>query len=247
MINLIWALAASIAVSLISLIGIFTLLLKEGWLERLLFVLIGFSAGGLIGGAFLHLIPEALEESRPSAVFIYVIAGFIVFFILERYLHWRHCHQGECQIHTFTYLNLVGDGIHNFCDGLVIGASFLVGIHFGVITTLVIVFHEIPQEIGDFGILVYGGMEKTKALFYNFISALTCVLGTVAGFYLSGRIGNFSAVLLPLTAGGFIYIGACDLIPELHKEPQIKKSALAMFAFICGVLFILLARTLPGH
>jgi len=245
--NFLWAMGASVVVSLISLIGIFTLLLKEGRLERLLFVLIGFSAGGLIGGAFLHLIPEALEGSRPFAVFIYVIVGFIVFFIMERYLHWRHCHEGVCQVHAFTYLNLIGDGVHNFIDGLVIGASFTVNIHFGMITTLVIVFHEIPQEIGDFGVLVYGGMEKTRALLYNFISALTCILGTVAGFYLSGRIGNFSVALLPFTAGGFIYIGACDLIPELHKEPQIKKSALAMFAFICGVLFILLARMMHGN
>ncbi|TRZ50546.1 ZIP family metal transporter [bacterium] len=245
--NFLWALGASIIVSLISLVGIFSLLLKEGRLERLLFVLIGFSAGGLIGGAFLHLIPEALEGSTPFITFIYVIAGFILFFIMERYLYWRHCHEGTCQVHAFTYLNLIGDGIHNFIDGLVIGASFTVNIHFGVITTLVIAFHEIPQEIGDFGVLVYGGMEKTRALLYNFISALTCILGTVAGFYLSGRIGNFSAALLPFTAGGFIYIGACDLVPELHKEPQLKKSALAMFAFICGILFILLARMVPGH
>jgi len=223
------------------------LLVKEGLLEKLLFVLIGFSAGALIGAAFLHLIPEAMEISATGDVFLYVIFGFIIFFVLERYLHWRHCHEGTCQVHAFTYLNLIGDGIHNFIDGLVIGASFTVNIHFGVITTLVIVFHEIPQEIGDFGVLVYGGMEKKKALLYNFISALTCVLGTAAGFYLSGRIGNFSAALLPFTAGGFIYIGACDLVPELHKEPQLKKSALAMFAFICGILFILLARIVPGH
>jgi len=245
--NFLWALGASIIVSLISLVGIFSLLVKEGLLEKLLFVLIGFSAGALIGAAFLHLIPEAMEISATGDVFLYVIFGFIIFFVLERYLHWRHCHEGTCQVHAFTYLNLIGDGIHNFIDGLVIGASFTVNIHFGVITTLVIVFHEIPQEIGDFGVLVYGGMEKKKALLYNFISALTCVLGTAAGFYLSGRIGNFSAALLPFTAGGFIYIGACDLVPELHKEPQLKKSALAMFAFICGILFILLARIVPGH
>jgi zinc and cadmium transporter len=246
MVNFIWALGASIVVSLISLIGIFTLLLKKGWLEKLLFVFIGFSAGGLIGGAFLHLIPEAMEGSSPTRVFLYVILGFIIFFVLERYLHWRHCHQENCRIHAFTYLNLIGDGIHNFADGLVIGASFMVSINFGMITTLVIIFHEIPQEIGDFGVLVYGGMKKAKALFYNFISALTCVIGSAVGFYLSGKIENLSVMLLPLIAGGFIYIGACDLVPELHKEPSLKKSAVAMLAFICGILFILLARMIPG-
>jgi zinc and cadmium transporter len=166
---------------------------------------------------------------------------------LEKYFYWRHCHNGICDVHAFTYLNLIGDGIHNFTDGLVIGASFIVTIHFGIITTLVIIFHEIPQEIGDFGVLIYGGFSKFKALFYNFISALTCVIGTIVGYYLSGNIKSFSPFLLLFTAGGFIYIAACDLVPELHKQPDFKKSALSLFAFLCGILFILLARMIPGH
>jgi zinc and cadmium transporter len=248
MVNFIWALLASIVVSSISLIGIFSLLVKEKLLDKILFLLIGFSAGGLIGGAFLHLLPEALEETQKSVIFIYVILGFIFFFILERYLHWRHCHkEGRCDIHAFTYLNLIGDGIHNFGDGLVIGSSFVLSIHFGIITTLVIIFHEIPQEIGDFGVLVYGGFSKAKALFYNFISATTCILGTALGYKLSTSIAAFSTYLLPFIAGGFIYIAACDLIPELHKDPDLKKSAFSMVAFICGVLFIFLARFLHIH
>ena len=159
--NFIWAVGASIAVSLVSLIGIFSLLLREGWLNKILFLLIGFSAGGLIGGAFLHLLPEALEQAASRIIFPYLILGFIAFFILEKYFHWRHCHEGICSVHAFTYLNLIGDGIHNFTDGLVIGASFIVSINFGIITTLVIIMHEIPQEIGDFGVLVYGGFSKT--------------------------------------------------------------------------------------
>ncbi len=247
MTNLIWAVGASIAVSLVSLIGIFSLLLREGWLNKILFMLIGFSAGGLIGGAFLHLLPEALEQAASQIIFSYLILGFIAFFILEKYLHWRHCHEGICSVHAFTYLNLIGDGIHNFTDGLVIGASFLVGINFGIVTTLVIIMHEIPQEIGDFGVLVYGGFSKFKALYYNFVIALTCVLGTIVGHFISVRIQNFSSFLLPFTAGGFIYIAACDLVPELHKQVDLKKSALSMSAFLCGIIFILLARMAHSH
>ena len=245
--NFFWALGASIVVSVISLIGIFSILLKESLLERILILLIGFSAGGLIGGAFLHLIPEAIEKSNSSQVFLNVIFGFVLFFILERYLHWRHCHKGDCKVHMFTYLNLIGDGIHNFTDGLVIGASFVVSVHFGVITTLVIVFHEIPQEIGDFGVLIYGGFTKLKALFYNFISALTCIIGTIIGYQLSSSVGNFSVFLLPLVAGGFIYVAACDLIPEIHKQPGLRRANLSILAFSFGVLFIFLSRLLDSH
>jgi zinc and cadmium transporter len=230
------------------LIGIFSLFLNEGLLKKILFLLIGFSAGGLIGGAFLHLLPEVLEETHSNLIFIYLILGFIFFFILERYLHWRHCHkEGRCDIHAFTYLNLIGDGIHNFGDGLVIGSSFTVSVHFGIITALVIIFHEIPQEIGDFGVLVYGGFSKTRALFYNYISSLTCILGTAIGYILSANVARFSIFLLPFIAGGFIYIASCDLIPELHKEPSLKRSTASLFAFLCGILFILLARLLGKH
>lgn len=247
MVHFVWAVGASIAVSLVSLIGIFSLLFREGWFNKILILLIGFSAGGLIGGAFLHLLPQALEQGEPQIIFAYLILGFISFFILEKYLHWRHCHEGVCTVHTFTYLNLIGDGIHNFSDGLVIGASFLVSIRFGIITALVIILHEIPQEIGDFGVLVYGGFSKLKALYYNFVIALTCILGTVIGYFISANMHNFSPFLLPFTAGGFIYIAACDLIPQLHKESSLKRSTLSLLAFSCGVLFIYMAGLLHGH
>ena len=247
MANFVWAVGASIAVSLISLIGIFSLLFREGWFNKILILLIGFSAGGLIGGAFLHLLPEALEQGEAYTIFLYLIFGFISFFILEKYLHWRHCHEGVCTVHAFTYLNLIGDGIHNFSDGLVIGASFLVSIHFGIITALVIILHEIPQEIGDFGVLVYGGFSKLKALYYNFVIALTCILGTVIGYFISANMHNFSPFLLPFSAGGFIYIAACDLIPELHKESSLKRSTFSLLAFCCGILFIYIARLMNSH
>ncbi|MEW6009361.1 MAG: ZIP family metal transporter [Candidatus Omnitrophota bacterium] len=247
MTNFVWAISASITVSLISLMGIFSLLMKDSLLKKLLDTLIGFSAGGLIGGAFLHLMPEALEESSVTFVFNCVIVGFILFFILEKYFHWRHCHKGVCDVHAFTYLNLIGDAIHNFSDGLIIGASFMVDIHFGIITTLIVILHEIPQEIGDFGVLVYGGFSKFKALTYNFLIALACVLGTIIGYSLSTSIKTFSIFIVPLTAGGFIYIASCDLIPELHKQEGLKKTTLSALAFISGIIFILIARLIPYH
>lgn len=243
MVNFIWAIGASVAVSLISLIGIFALILKEKFLEKILVALIGFSAGGLIGGAFLHILPESLETNpNIQQVFLFVILGFICFFILERYFHWRHCHEGACEVHAFTYLNLLGDGIHNFTDGLMIGASFVVGVQFGILTTMIIIFHEIPQEIGDFGVLVYGGFSKPKALFCNFIIALTCVLGVLIGYPLSEKIKSFPNYLLPIVAGGFIYIAACDLIPEIHKQKGAKRGLFSLIAFVLGIIFILLAR-----
>jgi len=239
--NLIWAIGASIVVSLISFIGVISLLLKENLLNKILLLLISFSAGALIGGAFLHLIPEAAEKSGHGEVYLFVIVGFIFFFILERYLHWRHCHKEACEIHTFTYLNLVGDGVHNFIDGLIIGSAFVVNVNFGFVTSFAIIMHEIPQEIGDFGVLVYGGLNKNKALFYNFLSAITAILGTVIGFAIANISDVFLKLLMPVAAGGFIYIASCDLIPELHKQQDIKKATLSMAVFILGVAFMYFA------
>ena len=163
--TLIWILSATILVSLISLIGVFTLGVKTKTFDKILVLLVGFAAGGLIGGAFLHLLPEALERCGCNLVFFYTLIGFTIFFLMERYLYWRHCHEGVCDIHTFTYMNLIGDGVHNFADGLIIAASFTTDIKLGIVTTLAVIFHEIPQEMGDFGILVYGGFNKSRAAF----------------------------------------------------------------------------------
>ncbi|MDD4939534.1 MAG: ZIP family metal transporter [Candidatus Omnitrophica bacterium] len=242
--NLAAALAASIIVSLISFVGIISLLFKEDFLDRVLLLLISFSAGALIGGAFLHLIPEAAEKSVHGEVYSFVIIGFILFFILEKYLHWRHCHKEKCDIHTFTYLNLVGDGVHNFIDGLIIGSSFFVNINFGMATSIAIILHEIPQEIGDFGVLVYGGLSRNKALLYNFLSAITAILGTAIGYALANTCDIFLKLLMPVAAGGFIYVASCDLIPELHKQQDIKKATFSMAIFILGVAFMYLAAAI---
>lgn len=239
---LIWILSATALVSTISLIGVFTFGIKAKTFDKILVLLVGFAAGGLLGGALLHLLPEALKQGGGELVFFYTLVGFTIFFLMERYFYWRHCHDGVCDVHTFTYLNLIGDGVHNFTDGLVIAASFMTDIKLGIVTTLAVIFHEVPQEIGDFGILVYGGFNRNKALLFNFICALSAVLGAVLGYVLSGIIENISIFLLPFTAGGFIYIAASDLIPELHKQKDARRANMAFVAFLLGLLFMILAK-----
>ena len=239
---LIWVILSTFLVSLISLIGILTLTIKERLLQRISFGLVGFSAGALIGSAFLHLLPEALEKTKSMLVFYYLILGIVLFFALERYLHWRHCHEDNCGVHIFTYLSLMGDGFHNFLDGMVIAASFVVSLKLGVVTTIAIILHEIPQEFGDFAVLIYGGFTKRKALVYNFLIALTAMVGAIAGYFLADFTKGFSDFILPLTAGGFIYISLSDLIPELHKQNNLRHSTFAFLAFLSGIIFMAVVK-----
>lgn len=244
--TLIWILSASLAVSLVSLVGVFFLGNNSKRFDKTLFLIVGFAAGSLIGGAFIHLLPEAVSGRPAEQVFIYTLIGFTAFFIMERYFHWRHCHKGVCDIHAFTYLNLIGDGVHNFMDGLIIAASFIASLKLGVVTTLAVLFHEVPQEIGDFGILVYGGFSKTRALIFNFLCALFAIFGALAGYALSSAMGNISFFLLSFTAGGFIYVAASDLIPELHRQADPNKANSAFIAFLLGLVFMALAKFAAG-
>lgn len=240
--TLFYILVSIFFVSLISLIGVVSFIVNERLLNKSLFFIVAFSAGALLGGAFLHLIPEALENDGSQSVFLSVLLGFLIFFILEKYLYWRHCHNGVCDVHAFTYLNLVGDSVHNFIDGIVIAVSFSFSLKVGIIATMAVIFHEIPQELGDFAVLVYGGFSKKKALFCNFLVALTAFGGAILGYFLSERILNFSFILLSAASGGFIYIASTDLVPELHKENDLKKSSLAIAVFSLGILFMWLAK-----
>lgn len=238
---------ATIVNSLISLVGIFTLWMKQKSIKKIIIFLVALSAGALLSGAFFHLIPESLEHLTPTTVFTFVLVGFILFFLMERLLYWHHCHEGKCDVHPVGYLILLGDGLHNLIDGIIIAISFLVSIPFGIITTIMILAHEIPQELGDFGVLVHSGYTKTKALIYNLLSQLACVLGGLIGYFLSTSIEGVIPLILPFAAGGFIYISASDLVPELHKEPKIKKSLSAFSFFILGVLIMLLIKALAHH
>ncbi|NOQ56413.1 MAG: ZIP family metal transporter [Nanohaloarchaea archaeon] len=235
---LLWIILSNFFVSLLSLIGIVTLSMKDKLIEKILSYLVALSAGALMGGAFLHLIPEAAQSIAIYDVCGYVLVGFIFFFMIEKILHWHHCHKHKCKVHTFAYMNLLGDAAHNFIDGLIIAASFITDIHLGIITTFAIILHEIPQEIGDFGVLIYGGFKKSKALAFNFMTALTSVLGGIFGYYLSSYIEFSLLILLPFAAGGFIYISASDLIPEIKKDDAIKKSLLNFSVFIIGILIM---------
>lgn len=222
--------------SIVSLIGAATLSLKESLLRRTLFLLISLAAGALLGDAFIHLIPEAFEEVAPLTVSILVLAGFLSFFVLEKFLHWHHSHGDDefspehARIHPVGHLVLVSDGVHNLIDGLAIGAAFLIGPEVGIATTLAILLHEIPQEIGDFGLLIHAGYSRAKALMMNFLSALSAFLGVGLAFWLSSAEG-IAPLITAFAAGNFIYIAASDLVPELHKTTAPGQSA-AQFATI---------------
>lgn len=244
--TLVWIVFATIIVSLLAFVGILALALKEKLLKKILLFLIALSAGALMGGAFLHLIPEAIGEFPVEIVFISTLGGFVLFFIIEKILHWRHCHDGKCPIHTFAYTNLVGDAIHNFLDGLIIAASFMINIPLGITTTIAIALHEIPQELGDFGVLVYAGFSKLKALFFNFMTAITAVLGGLVGFFLAAGTEKIMMFLVPLAAGGFIYIAASDLIPEIRKETHLNKSLISFGVFLLGILIMYAFKFIGG-
>lgn len=233
-----YALASVAIVSLISLIGITTLAFSMERLKKILIYLISFSAGALIGDAFIHLLPEAVEKSGFTInISFYVISGIVISFVIEKFIHWRHCHMPctEGHEHPFVWMNLFGDSIHNFIDGLIIGASYLVSVPVGIATTVAVILHEIPQEIGDFGVLVHGGFSVKKAVLLNFATALAAVLGAIVVLALGGRATNMAAFLIPFAAGNFIYIASTDLIPELHKETTAKKSIFQLAGFILGI------------
>ncbi|MBR9689731.1 MAG: ZIP family metal transporter [Candidatus Altiarchaeota archaeon] len=239
-----WALLSVFLVSLVSFVGAFTLSIKDEQLEKILLYLVSLSAGALLGGAFFHLIPEAVESAGFGfQTSLPILLGIVSFFVLEKFLHWRHHHvpHRKGDIIPLAMMNLVGDGFHNFIDGLILGASYLVSIPTGVATTIAIVFHEIPQEIGDFGVLLHSGLSRGRALLLNFVGALFAVLGTIVALVASSFVPKLTTLLIPFAAGGFVYIAGSDLIPEMHKEVNMKKSAVQLVFLILGmfVMFLL--------
>jgi zinc and cadmium transporter len=236
-----------VIVSLISLVGIFTLVIKQKQLSKILLWLVSFSAGALFGGAFIHLLPEVVGEYGFTAlVSTFLLGGILLFFILEKFIHWRHCHipTSKKHPHPLAFMNLVGDGLHNLIDGMIIGGAYLANFALGVTTTIAVILHEIPQEIGDFGVLLHSGMKKFKALLYNFLIALTSVLGVVISLLIGSRVEGYLMFLLPLTAGGFIYIAGSDLIPELKKECEASKSLIQLVWLVLGIIVMLLLTLL---
>jgi len=242
--NEVWlySLVSVLIVSLISLLGVFALGIAVEKLRKVLIYLISFSAGALFGDAFIHLFPEIIKNGGFGVMSaIYILIGILMFFVLEKVICWQHCHMPitKTHVHTFAYMNLVGDSLHNFIDGLIIAGGYLASIPVGIATTIAVVLHEIPQEIGDFGILIHGGFSKRRAIFLNFVTALVAVLGAIVALLLSEYIPNIQRILLPLAIGGFLYIAGSDLIPELHKETKIWISIGQIITFVLGILIML--------
>jgi len=246
---LLWTISCTFVISLIAWVGSLTLFIREDIMNKILLVLVALSAGGLLGGAFLHLLPEAIlkvgsTSSATFTLFSYLILGFCTFFILEQFINWCHDHCGIHDKKPVTYLVIFSDFIHNFIDGLVIAGSFIIGFEMGVVTTIAIGLHEIPQEIGDFGVLVYGGFQRKKALILNYASAVTVIVGGVAGYFLSNLIMDATVLLLPFAAGNFIYIAASDLIPDIKHGENIGRNLVHFFTFITGILFMIIIKLL---
>jgi len=238
----IYSLASVFLISLISLIGVLTLSINTKRLGKILIYLISFSAGALFGDAFIHLLPEVINNGGFGVLSaVYILAGILMFFILEKVIHWQHCHMPitKTHVHPFAYMNLVGDSLHNFIDGLIIAGSYLASIPVGIATTFAVLLHEIPQEIGDFGVLIHGGFKRGKAIMLNFLTALTAVIGTVVALVLGNYISNIQQIIVPLAIGGFLYIAGSDLIPELHKETKVWISIGQIISFIFGILIMM--------
>lgn len=241
--TLVYILVSIFIVSAISFVGIF-FLIKKKLVDKILFYLVSFAVGALLAGAFLHILPEAIEQNGDShTVLIFVLVGMILFYMIEKFMWWHHCHHTphrECKrgVKTVAYLNLVGDGLHNVLDGAVIATTYLASIPLGIIATLAVIAHEVPQEIGDFGILVFGGFSKFRALAWNFISGLTAFLGALGVYFLASRFEGVLVYLMALSAGSFIYIAGVDLIPHLHEEKELKKSLIQFGCILAGILVI---------
>lgn len=233
-----WIILTTFMLSAASLVGAFFLVMNEKTIKKIIHPLVAFSAGSLLGGALLHVLPEAIEaHGEMQPVFISVLIGFSVFFLLEQFIHWHHCHKTPSEHHhPVTYLILISDALHNFLDGLAIGAAFMIDVRLGLLTSLVIATHEIPQEMGDLGVLIHGGWAVKKALLFNFLSGLTMIAGGLLA-YAIGREINI-AFLLPFAAGNFIYVAASDLIPEVKHRDNICQNGIHFAAFFVGLLLM---------
>ena len=238
--TLIYIITSTFLISLLSMVGLLFMYANRKFVNKVVMLLISLSAGTLMGGTFFHLLPEASETLKSEELYSIVLFSFIFFYIVERVLHWRHCHDDDCEIHSFGYMNLIGDGLHNFIDGMVIASAFITDIRLGIVTSVAIAMHELPQEIGDFGVLIKAGFSKKKAVFFNFLTALTALIGALLAYFLSGQIDNLSAYMLPIAAGGFIYIAASDLLPEIRKEENITKSIFSFVVFMIGIILMYL-------
>lgn len=236
------AIGAVTAVSLISLVGIIPFAVSKR-LRRWVLFLVSFSVGALLGDVFLHIIPEMAEAENFERGTEYILLGILISFVIEKLIHWRHCHtlpdenHEHCHDHHhhIGFMSLFADGLHNFIDGVLIAASFLVDTQVGIATTIAVALHEIPQEIGDFAVLLHAGFSKTKALLFNMLSATSAIVGALLVIMLQSSFTATETVLLPIAAGNFLYIAGVDLMPELHKETKVRNSLLQLLSIVAGI------------
>ncbi|MEK7583650.1 MAG: ZIP family metal transporter [Patescibacteria group bacterium] len=249
---------ATVIVGLVSLVGVFVIFRKDVNPQSVK-MLISVAAGTLLGAALLDLLPEALEEStfEPHVVTSIVLVSILIFFLLERFLHWHHCrdneHEAKHEPHEaglkrhVVLTNLLGDALHNLIDGFVIAAAFLIDTQTGIIATVAVIAHEIPQEIADFGVLLYAGLTRATALLYNFFIALTAVLGALLFYYFGTHVAQLIPVMAAFAAGNFIYLAAADLIPELHHEKKSQQVIMHSLLLLLGVGLIIVLQVLFPH
>jgi len=253
---LLYVILTTLCVALLSMVGILLMKTFSKKFERMIITLVALSAGAMLGNAMFHLFPEALEEGTGAGMSILGVlaiatAAFVLSFLFEQVFRWHHCHSsahhGEehpafhCHVDVLPTAHLIlwSDAIHNFVDGLIIGASFLVSPVLGFTTAAAVALHEVPQEVGDFAVLVHSGFNKKRAILLNFLSASTVIAGGVIGYLLSNTIGQVIPFLLPFAAGSFLYIAASDLLPELKHDEDVRETALHFFVFLLGLLLML--------
>lgn len=246
MTTFLWILLGGVLMSAIALVGSLTLVLSDATLKKLLLPLVAFAAGSLIGGALFHMIPAALTGIPVMTTFLWVALGFLLFFALEQLLHWHHCHRASADCRKpLTYLILIGDGLHNFLGGLSIAGVFLMDVRLGIAAWFAAAAHEIPQELGDFAVVVHGGWEPRKALLLNVLSGSTFLVGGLVAYAASQRIDV--TWLVPLAAGNFLYIGASDLVPEVNKSHSLGANLLHFVIFAAGLALLFALTAFGGH
>ncbi len=244
-----WIIGTTLVISLIAWIGILAFFLNEALLERVLLLLVALAAGAMLGGAFLHLLPNAIERydgENTVVLFLWVLAGYSLFYVLEQFMYWHHHHGASHEHEPVTYLVLLSDTVHNFIDGLVVAGAFLVNVQVGLVTAVAIGLHEIPQEIGDFGVLVNGGFERWNALVVNYLTQSAVIVGGLVGFVATGMIDDLPNILLPLAAGNFIYIAGADLVPEIKDQADLRRAGVHFIVFLLGIVAMLGVRVLRG-
>jgi len=245
----IYTIGSVLLVSFVSLAGIFVIGLRGRAFSTLLSTMLSFAVGGLLGDVFIHILPEMMEGDGaflPAASLI-ILGGILLSFLLEKVIHWHHhCHTVDCPDHPrpLGMISLVGDAAHNLTDGILIAGSYLVDVPTGIATTIAVILHEIPQEIGDYAILLHSGYTRGRAISLNLVTALTAVIGAVLVLALRGPLPDLEKYLLPLVAGNFLYIAIADLLPELHKQTRAAHSALQFLGVLAGIALMFSLRVL---